>query len=102
MAKGYWVSVYRTISDPEKLAAYNKLAGPAVKAAGGRTFVRGGRVAAYETGIAERTVLIEFDSFEQAVAASVRARSTRPSIPRLSAAPSPSCTRRRPSATPDR
>ena len=32
MPKGYWVSVYRTISDPEKLAAYNKLAGPAVKA----------------------------------------------------------------------
>ena len=29
MAKGYWVSAYRTISDPEKLAAYNKLAGPA-------------------------------------------------------------------------
>ncbi|MDX6241901.1 MAG: hypothetical protein QOG10_6725, partial [Kribbellaceae bacterium] len=26
MPKGYWVSVYRTISDPEKLAAYNKLA----------------------------------------------------------------------------
>ncbi|SHM89073.1 DUF1330 domain-containing protein [Actinacidiphila paucisporea] len=69
MPKGYWVSVYRTISDPEKLAAYNKLAAPAVKAAGGRTFARGGRVAAYDAGIAERTVLVEFDSFEQAVAA---------------------------------
>lgn len=69
MPKGYWVSVYRTISDPEKLAAYNKLAGPAVKAGGGRTFVRGGRVVAHDAGIAERTVLIEFDSFEQAVAA---------------------------------
>jgi uncharacterized protein (DUF1330 family) len=69
MPKGYWVSVYRTISDPEKLAAYNKLAGPAVRAGGGRTLVRGGRVAAYDAGIAERTVLIEFDSFEQAVAA---------------------------------
>lgn len=69
MPKGYWVSVYRTISDPGKLAAYNKLAGAAVKAAGGRTFVRGGRVEAYDAGIAERTILIEFDSFEQAVAA---------------------------------
>jgi len=69
VAKGYWVSVYRTISDPEKLAAYSALAGPAVKAEGGRTFVRGGRVAAYDEGIAERVVLIEFDSFEQAVAA---------------------------------
>ncbi|MFG1664956.1 DUF1330 domain-containing protein [Streptomyces sp. Y7] len=69
MPKGYWVSVYRTISDPEKLAAYNKLAAPAVQAGGGRVFVRGGRVVAHDAGIAERTVLIEFDSFEQAVAA---------------------------------
>ncbi|MEV7802239.1 DUF1330 domain-containing protein [Microbispora sp. NPDC088329] len=69
MPKGYWVSVYRTISDPEKLAAYNKLAGPAVRAGGGRTLVRGGRVVAHDAGIAERTVLVEFDSFEQAVAA---------------------------------
>lgn len=34
MAKGYWVSVYRTIADPERLAAYDRLAGPAVRAAG--------------------------------------------------------------------
>ncbi|WRZ95612.1 DUF1330 domain-containing protein [Streptomyces sp. NBC_01007] len=69
MPKGYWVSAYRTISDPEKLAAYNKLAGPAVRAGGGRPLARGGRVVAHDAGIAERTVLIEFDSFEQAVAA---------------------------------
>ncbi|MFC8732762.1 DUF1330 domain-containing protein [Luteimicrobium sp. NPDC057192] len=69
MPKGYWVSIYRTISDPQKLAAYNELAGPAVRLQGGRTLVRGGRVAAYDEGIAERTVVVEFDSFEQAVAA---------------------------------
>lgn len=69
MAKGYWVSAYRTVSDPEKLAAYNALAAPAVQAGGGRVLVRGGRVVAHDAGIAERTVLIEFDSFEQAVAA---------------------------------
>ncbi|MFF8592967.1 DUF1330 domain-containing protein [Streptomyces sp. NPDC015220] len=69
MPKGYWVSTYRTISDPEKLAAYSELARLAVKAGGGRVLVRGGRVVAHEAGIAERTVLIEFDSFEQAVAA---------------------------------
>jgi uncharacterized protein (DUF1330 family) len=69
MPKGYWVSVYRTVSDPERLAAYDKLAAPAVAAAGGRTFVRGGRAAAYDGGVAERTVLVEFDSYEQAVAA---------------------------------
>ncbi|MEW1828246.1 DUF1330 domain-containing protein [Streptomyces sp. NPDC088196] len=69
MPKGYWVSVYRTISDPEKLAAYNKLAPAAVQAGGGRVISRGARVVAYDAGIAERTILIEFDSFEQAVAA---------------------------------
>ncbi|MDV7246404.1 MULTISPECIES: DUF1330 domain-containing protein [Rhodococcus] len=69
MAKGYWVSVYRTIADSEKLAAYDKLAGPAVKAAGGRLLSRGSRVTAHDAGIAERTILIEFDTFEQAVAA---------------------------------
>ncbi|MFD9541193.1 DUF1330 domain-containing protein [Streptomyces sp. NPDC060022] len=69
MPKGYWVSVYRTISDPEKLAAYNELARPAVQAGGGRLLIRGGRVVAHDAGIAERTVLIEFDSFEQALAA---------------------------------
>ena len=69
MAKGYWVSVYPAISDPERLTAYFKLAGPAVQAGGGRTLSRGGRVVAHDDGIAERTVLIEFDTFEQALAA---------------------------------
>lgn len=69
MPKGYWVSVYRTIADPEKLAAYDKLAGPAVRAGGGRVLSRGRRVVAHDAGIAGRTILIEFDSFEQAVAA---------------------------------
>src|SRR3954452_22180232 len=68
MPKGYWVSAYRTIVDPEKLAAYSKLAASAVQAGGGRVLVRGGRVVAHDAGIAERTILIEFDSFEQAVA----------------------------------
>jgi uncharacterized protein (DUF1330 family) len=69
MAKGYWVSVYPAISDPETLAAYNKLARAAVQAGGGRTLSRGERVVAHEAGITQRVVLIEFDSFEQAVAA---------------------------------
>ncbi|RCH61889.1 DUF1330 domain-containing protein [Streptomyces sp. SDr-06] len=69
MAKGYWASVYPAISEPERLTAYNELAGPAVRAAGGRTLSRGGRVVAHEAGISQRAVLVEFDSFEQAVAA---------------------------------
>ncbi|MGW4378807.1 DUF1330 domain-containing protein [Kitasatospora sp. NPDC004531] len=69
MPKGYWVSVYRTVSDPEQLAVYDSLAGPAVRAAGGRVLSRGSRIVAHDAGIAERTILIEFDTFEQAVAA---------------------------------
>ncbi|WUH98854.1 DUF1330 domain-containing protein [Spirillospora sp. NBC_00431] len=70
MPKGYWVSVYPTIEDPERLEVYNELAGLAVAAAGGRVLAGiGSRVVAHEAGIAERVVLIEFDSFEQAVAA---------------------------------
>ncbi|GAB2581775.1 DUF1330 domain-containing protein [Streptomyces capparidis] len=69
MAKGYWVSVYRVVSDPERMAAYDKLAGPAVQAGGGRILSSGGRAVAYEAGNTHRVVLIEFDSFEQAVAA---------------------------------
>ena len=68
MAKGYWVSVYPAISDPERLTAYFKLAGPAIQAGGGRLLSLDGQVVAREAGIAERTVLIEFDSFERALA----------------------------------
>ena len=67
MAKGYWVGAYRSVSDPEKLAAYGKLAGPALEAAGGRFLARGGMVTAFESGLVERTVLIEFPSHQAAV-----------------------------------
>jgi uncharacterized protein (DUF1330 family) len=70
MPKGYWVSVYPTIDAPKRLDIYNGLAGRAVAAAGGRVLAGiGSRVDAHEAGIAERVVLIEFDSFEQAVTA---------------------------------
>ncbi len=68
MAKAYWVSVYREVHDADKLAAYAGLAVPAVEAAGGRFIARGVAAHAYEAGIKERTVLVEFDSLESAVA----------------------------------
>jgi uncharacterized protein (DUF1330 family) len=68
MAKAYWVVCYREIKDPAKLAAYAKLAGPAIEGEGGRVLVRGVAVKAYESGQLERTVVIEFDSVEHAVA----------------------------------
>lgn len=68
MSKGYWVVAYRSISDPAKTAAYGKLAVPVIEKAKGRFLTRGGQVVAHEAGVAERTVVVEFDSFEQAVA----------------------------------
>ena len=60
---------YRSIADPEKVAAYAKLGAPAIEAAGGRFLARGAAAAAFELGAEERTTLIAFDSVEQAVAA---------------------------------
>lgn len=69
MAKAYWIAFYRSIKNPDKLAAYAKLAGPAVQGAGGRFLVRGMPAKVYEAGLNQRTVMIEFDSLEKAVAA---------------------------------
>ncbi len=68
MPKAYVLSCYRSISKPEKLADYAKLAGPAIAAAGGRFLARGVAAAAMEDGLKERTVIIEFDSLEAAQA----------------------------------
>ena len=68
MAKAYWISCYRSVSNPDKLAAYAKLAGPAITAGGGRFLVRGMPAKTYEAGLNQRTVMIEFDSVAQATA----------------------------------
>jgi uncharacterized protein (DUF1330 family) len=68
MAKAYWITCYHEITDPAKLAAYAKLAGPSIEAGGGRFLARGTAARAFEGGKLERTVLIEFDSVEKAVA----------------------------------
>ncbi len=69
MAKAYWVTVYRSIGDQEALARYAKVAGPALQAAGGRVLAPGLPACVYEGGVDQRTVLIEFDSVAQAIAA---------------------------------
>jgi uncharacterized protein (DUF1330 family) len=69
MAKGYWVATYRSIKNPDALAAYAKLAGPAIQAGGGRFLARGNPSKTYEAGLNQRIVIIEFDSVEKAVAA---------------------------------
>ena len=69
MPKAYWVTTYRAMKDTDKVAAYAKLAGPALTEAGGRFIARGDPSTVYELGMMQRTVVLEFDSVEQAVAA---------------------------------
>ena len=69
MPKGYWVTCYRSISDPQKLAAYAKLAPVAIAPFGGRYLVRGTASAVFEAGQKERIVISEFPSIEKAIAA---------------------------------
>jgi len=69
MAKGYWITTYRAVSDPAKLSKYAVLAGPAITAAGGKFLARSEAAFAYESGIKARTVLIEFASVDAAKAA---------------------------------
>ena len=69
MPKAYWVTTYRAMKDVEKVTAYAKLAGPALMSAGGRFIARGDPSKIYELGMMQRTVVIEFESVEHAIAA---------------------------------
>jgi len=68
MAKGYWITLYRSVSKPAALAEYARLAGPAIQAGGGHFLVRGTPTKVVEGGINDRTIVIEFDSVEKAIA----------------------------------
>ena len=70
MKKGYWVVAYKSISDESANKAYGALAVPAVEAFGGRFLTRStSQVQAHEAGLQLRTVLVEFESYEIALAA---------------------------------
>jgi uncharacterized protein (DUF1330 family) len=70
MKKGYWVVAYRSISDASTVQEYGKLAGPVIQANGGKTLVRtSDAMEAFEAGLKQRMVVIEFESFEKAIAA---------------------------------
>jgi uncharacterized protein (DUF1330 family) len=70
MKKAYWVVAYRSISDESALKAYGALALPAVESFGGRFLTRStSQIQAHEAGLRLRTILVEFDSYEIALAA---------------------------------
>ena len=70
MKKGYWAVAYRSISNESAVKAYAALAVPAIQSFGGR-FLTGStsQVQAYEAGLQQRTVIVEFDSYDIALAA---------------------------------
>ena len=68
MPKAYWIACYREIIDQDKLAAYAKIALPAIVAGGGKFLARGMAAYAFEAGLKERTVLIEFPDMSAALA----------------------------------
>lgn len=69
MAKAYWVTTYRSVSNPDALAAYAKLASPAIAAAGGKFIARGNPAKVYESGVNQRVVISEFPNVAAAIAA---------------------------------
>jgi uncharacterized protein (DUF1330 family) len=69
MRKAYWINIFTAVHDAAKLEAYVRLAGPAMRAAGGRFLARGSPAAAVESGTTLRTTLIELPSVGHAVAA---------------------------------
>ena len=70
MKKGYWVVAYRSISDPSAVKAYGELAVPALESFGARFLTTSkSRVEPQEAGMQQRTILVEFDNYDLAVAA---------------------------------
>ena len=70
MKKGYWVVAYRTVGDETAMKSYREMASAALKQFGARLLVGpGNAVTAFEAGLKQLTVVVEFDSYEQALEA---------------------------------
>jgi uncharacterized protein (DUF1330 family) len=67
MTKGYWIAHGR-VSDPEGYDAYRRANAAPLSAHGGRFVVRGGTQEVVEGEARPRTVIIEFPSYEAALA----------------------------------
>ena len=70
MAKGYFLSAHRSEADPVKKAAYNLLARDALEKAGWKVIAMvnvGKKLTIHESGINQSTVLIEFNTYDEAI-----------------------------------
>lgn len=70
MKKGYWVVAYRSVGDDAMMSRYVTLALAALGQSGARPVVPpGSAVTAHEAGLKQMTVVVEFESYEAALAA---------------------------------
>lgn len=67
MPKGYWVA-HVDVDDPDAYEKYRAANAAPFAEYGGRFLVRGGRQEVMEGAARKRTVVIEFDSYETAMA----------------------------------
>ena len=67
MPKGYWIA-HVSVNNPEDYPNYVETAKAAFKKYGARFLARGGRYEGVEGDARPRNVIIEFDSYEQALA----------------------------------
>jgi uncharacterized protein (DUF1330 family) len=68
MKKGYWVVIYRSISDESAFKEYGKLARLAIDEGGGKAVISTSNVEAREAGLNQRVVVMEFETLEKAIA----------------------------------
>ena len=70
MPKGYILSAHRSEANPVKKATYNLLAKDALEKAGGKIIAMAKinkKLTVYENGIKQSTVIIEFNSYDEAI-----------------------------------
>ncbi|KQX34075.1 hypothetical protein ASD04_17695 [Devosia sp. Root436] len=67
MAKGYWIAQV-DVEDMDRYNEYSAVIDATLAPFGGRFLVRGGRREAVEGATRQRAIIIEFNSYEQALA----------------------------------
>ena len=65
--KGYWVALYKKITNKDNLKNYSSKVSPVIKNFGGKPLVRGGEYQCLEGEDFPRTVIWEFPSYEAAI-----------------------------------
>jgi uncharacterized protein (DUF1330 family) len=63
--KGFWITLCH-VTDAEAYREYIKLAGPAIEKFGGKFLARGGEQVKFEGESYDRTVVVEFESLQDA------------------------------------